>query len=263
VAERSNARRGCSFGLQDALRTPGARAATPSDSFVSCRPWRHTELAALLVAGRGGTEIELRESGRKVQAAPFASAAPSEAARRARFRPPPQRRHRERAILEELSALASQDSLTGTFNRRRFDELGGRISSCRGAPAGAVGVLMIDLDLFKRVTTSTGTRSGRTAQDHCVVVKEPCAPPTSSPAMAGKNSPSCSRQHEKDCVFVAERLRARIAGISLPGEGGSVSRDGEPRRLFGRARRRARTLALFLGAPTEALYWSKAMGRDG
>ena len=54
------------------------------------------------------------------------------------------------ALLEKLSNLASKDALTGICNRRRFDELGARDIDLSRRTGTVVGVLMMDIDFFKR-----------------------------------------------------------------------------------------------------------------
>jgi diguanylate cyclase (GGDEF)-like protein len=62
---------------------------------------------------------------------------------------------------QELSHLASHDSLTGLPNRRLFsDRLGAALSATTGRPDLRVGVLYIDLDDFKPVNDTYGHDAG-------------------------------------------------------------------------------------------------------
>ena len=60
--------------------------------------------------------------------------------------------------MQELERQASQDSLTGLKNRRRFEEdlAAAMARSRRDGSTGAL--LMLDLDDFKQVNDSQGTR---------------------------------------------------------------------------------------------------------
>jgi diguanylate cyclase (GGDEF)-like protein len=63
-------------------------------------------------------------------------------------------------LVDKLAELASIDSLTGALNRRRFDEIGSRDFELARRAGQSVGVLMIDLDLFKRVNDEWGHAAG-------------------------------------------------------------------------------------------------------
>jgi PAS domain-containing protein len=102
------------------------------------------ELSALTAAGEGGGELVLPGEGgnRRIQARAF-----------------PVQDERGRKIgaslllldvtetselLERLAELASQDSLTGALNRRRFDEIGARDLELARRNGSSVGLLMLD-----------------------------------------------------------------------------------------------------------------------
>lgn len=69
---------------------------------------------------------------------------------------------RERNLRMEASRfqeLAGRDPLTGVLNRRGFEDAFKSLLACRG-PGAALGVLMLDLDLFKRINDTMGHHAG-------------------------------------------------------------------------------------------------------
>ncbi len=75
--------------------------------------------------------------------------------------------HQDRAE-EAARRLAVTDPLTGTFNRRTFLELGAREIARTRRAKGALSLLMLDLDHFKRVNDQHGHQAGDEALK-CVV----------------------------------------------------------------------------------------------
>ena len=74
------------------------------------------------------------------------------------------------AAYQQMQEQAQRDSLTGLYNRRRFDEmleLEWRRTRRNQAP---LAVLMIDIDHFKRINDNFGHRAG----DHCLQVLALC-----------------------------------------------------------------------------------------
>ncbi len=76
---------------------------------------------------------------------------------------------RQRQMKEQLRHQADHDSLTGVFNRRRFDE---EVSASSSTPSATPGrsSLMMDLDTFKFVNDSYGHPS---ATKFCVTSPAP------------------------------------------------------------------------------------------
>lgn len=248
------------LGLQG-CPSAGTEAPATADSLRVMAALRGVpELATLMVAGEGGAEIELGEGTgrRRIEA------------RALRFG----RSGRwvvlllediteSAALLAELSALASKDALTGLCNRRRFEELGGRDIELSRRSGKSVGVLMVDLDFFKRVNDEYGHAVGdELLKAVCLAFSEALRSTDVIARYGGEEFavllPDSGAQ---DSVAVAERLRARIEGLSLPCADGSV-RITASLGAYSGVPAPGEDLAVFLKRADEALYRSKAMGRN-
>ena len=64
--------------------------------------------------------------------------------------------HVEREYFEHIMSLASEDALTGAYNKRKFDELFAA-EIARAQSAGSFAFVLFDIDFFKRITTSMVT----------------------------------------------------------------------------------------------------------
>ena len=218
------------------------------------------ELATLLAAGEGGAEVVLgaASSRRRIEARAF---------------------HFGRAgrgtvlllidvtvnaaLLEELSALASLDGLTGVYNRRRFDELGMRDIELARRSGKSVGVLMLDIDFFKRVNDERGHSVGdELLKAICLVSKEALRSTDIFARYGGEEFAVLLPSSAQDeSVAIAERLRTRIAAFSMPCQGGNVSVTVSLGAYSG-VPAKGEDLGTFLKRADEALYWSKTRGRD-
>lgn len=216
------------------------------------------QLSALLVAGEGSSELDLGEgaSYRRIEARAFGFGGSravlllndvTESA----------------ALLAELSALASQDSLTGIYNRRRFDELGGRDLELARRSSKSIGAVMIDLDLFKRVNDEHGHAVGdQMLKATCEACKDVLRSTDVFARYGGEEFAAfLPDSGEEDSLAVAERLRSRIEAIALPCEGGRVSITASLG-VYSGVPRQGEDLALYLRRADEALYRSKALGRN-
>jgi diguanylate cyclase (GGDEF)-like protein len=220
------------------------------------------ELAPLLEAGSGKAELSIGEGAglRKIEARAF----PLDASR------PEEGRvlvlsdvTKPTALLEELSALASRDALTGAFNRRRFDELGERDIELARRSGSEIAALMLDIDFFKRVNDEHGHAVGDELLKAVVDTAQIALRSSDVLCRYGGEEfavllPGTGRD---ECLVVAERLRARIAEASIPCPSGEVRVTVSLGAYSGRPKN-GEDLALYLRRADEALYRSKALGRN-
>ena len=248
------------LGLQGASAAGGDVSAAV-DSFRIMSALRDVPgLAALLAAGEGGAEIELGEAAgrRRIEARAFRFGRSGRGAVLLLSDIT-----ETSTLLAELSALASQDALTGAYNRRRFDELGGRDIELSRRSGKSVGVLMVDLDLFKRVNDEYGHHVGDELLIAAYGAFKAALRSTDILARYGGEEFAVLLPDSgaEDSVSVAERLRARIEGLSIPCGGKSV-RVTASVGVYSGVPAQGEDLALFLRRADEALYRSKARGRD-
>lgn len=124
-----------------------------------------------------------------------------------------------------LRSLAFLDGLTGVANRRRFDEalaIEWRQSQRRGLP---LGLLMIDIDYFKRYNDHYGHQAGdaclqTVAQTLLIQMQRP----HDLVARYGGEEFACLMPecHESDALVKAEALRQAVQERRLPHAGSSV-----------------------------------------
>jgi diguanylate cyclase (GGDEF)-like protein len=113
-------------------------------------------------------------------------------------------------------ARASTDALTGLPNRRYFDEFCGLLARRRRAE-DAVGVLMIDIDLFKRLNDTHGHDTGDAVLRAVggaimAAVREDDVPAR----YGGEEFVVLLRNPSRDVAFeVGERVRAAVRGLDL------------------------------------------------
>ncbi len=238
-------------------------ASVASDSYrIQAALREMPALFNILVAGEGGAQLELGEgAGRRlIEARAFrlGGSAPgrgvvlllNDITENA-------------ALLAELSALASQDSLTGVYNRRRFDELGARDFELSRRSGASIGVIMFDLDLFKRVNDERGHAVGdQVLKAVCLACREALRSTDVFARYGGEEfAVLLPDSGELDSVAVAERLRARIGDLALAIEGGSVAITASLG-VYSGVPRQGEDIALYLRRADEAMYRSKALGRN-
>jgi diguanylate cyclase (GGDEF)-like protein len=167
------------------------------------------------------------------------------------------------ALLEELSTMASQDALTGLYNRRRFDELGDRDVELARRSRSSLGALMIDIDFFKRVNDGHGHPFGDLAlRSIASACKEALRSSDILARYGGEEFAALlPASGPEESLAVAERLRKRVEAIELPCEGGKVSLTISLG-VYAGVPGTDEDLLVFLRRADEALYRSKALGRN-
>lgn len=115
---------------------------------------------------------------------------------------------------KELSALASQDSLTGLFNRRAFIDNAKHMIVSDNLP---VSVLMLDLDNFKKINDAYGHNVGDTALKLCSHALQDGLKQRGIIGRLGGEEFAVilPRTDSKHALAVAEKLRFAIESINV------------------------------------------------
>jgi diguanylate cyclase (GGDEF)-like protein len=163
--------------------------------------------------------------------------------------------------MQELERQASQDSLTGLDNRRRFEEdlAAAMARSQRYGSTGAL--LMLDLDGFKRVNDSHGHPAGDRAIKEVAAVLQQRTRASDSLARLGGDEfavilPRCSAQ---EATLAAEALERELREHGSDGDSGAITASigvamfGEDPRM---------SVATLISEADTAMYAAKDAGGD-
>jgi diguanylate cyclase (GGDEF)-like protein len=170
--------------------------------------------------------------------------------------------HKERGDREKHE-LATTDSLTGVYNRRTFKDLAEPILSRARRTRGAVSLLLLDLDHFKRVNDTHGHLSGDEVLAGFARLAKSCLRKEDLLARYGGEEfvmllPGTS---EAAAIALAERIREEVADAALAG-GHEKLRITVSIGVAGESGEHLATLETLLGRADEALYAAKAKGRN-
>lgn len=166
--------------------------------------------------------------------------------------------------LAEQRARARLDSLTGLFHRGALDDAAMTLAAEAGRTGKPLSCLVIDVDRFKQVNDRAGHQAGDQVLKHIAeTLRRACRSSDVAARFGGEEfCLLCPNTGEEEAVLLAERIRARIAGIALPEEIGghaSVSIGIAQAEDAGDARRSWEQL---FDAADRALYRAKREGRN-
>ena len=163
------------------------------------------------------------------------------------------------SLLAQLQQQALTDALTGCYNRRSFEMQFDREMLMAKRQHQALSLIMLDLDRFKQLNDSAGHDAGDAAlRKLAACFKQELRGVDSAARFGGDEFALILPQASADgAQIVAERLRARIAEIHIPGFGtlsASIGIATFPAHGSSRA-------DMVLAADT-ALYTAKRAGRN-
>jgi diguanylate cyclase (GGDEF)-like protein/PAS domain S-box-containing protein len=166
-----------------------------------------------------------------------------------------------KAMESELRTEARTDMLTGLPNRRAFTEMLERRIGDSSAGQGQGCVALFDLDFFKAINDRYGHAAGDSALQAFAATAAQVVRQSDMVARFGGEEFALILWGAgvADAWTVCERLRERVAGLTVTGS------EGEPIRFTvsaGIAAIDGRDADAILGAADEALYRAKSSGRN-
>lgn len=159
-----------------------------------------------------------------------------------------------------LGDLAAHDGLTGLFNRRYFMDMAqGTLAAASHPHRRAVSILMIDLDLFKRVNDTYGHSTGdRVLQQFAEVARKHLREGTVLARIGGEEfAVLLPETNRTDAEIIAQRLRHAVATSTPQGLPAVTVSVG-----VATLRPEETLLDELLGRADHALYQAKMQGRN-
>lgn len=173
----------------------------------------------------------------------------------------------ERALASanaRLAVLANTDALTGLPNRRAFGDESLRLWSDSSDPPRSLGIVLFDIDHFKRLNDTAGHSVG----DQCLAAVartiRQMIPASGMCARYGGEEFICilGDATPRGVLHIAEALRAAVEALAWPNPGVGRPVTVSVGLAVGTTDRRPESLAALIGFADEALYRAKAGGRN-
>lgn len=164
---------------------------------------------------------------------------------------------------DKLTRLSHIDALTGIANRRRFDDVLSREWTRRDEVLGRLGLLMIDIDHFKRLNDRFGHSVGDDCLRRVALALTECARgDTDLVARHGGEEFAAilTDIDPHDAAIVAERMRALVESLAVPsGDAGGIVTISIGLTC---AHPLDQDINIFVGQADAALYDAKRNGRN-
>ncbi|WP_019627102.1 diguanylate cyclase [Thioalkalivibrio sp. ALJT] len=168
---------------------------------------------------------------------------------------------------EELQRLSSIDGLTGVANRRRFDGTLERVWNQTVRSGGSIGLLLLDIDFFKRYNDHYGHLAGDDVLKAVAEAISSAVPRTTDlVARYGGEEFACilPATDLEGARTVAERIRTAISGLDLPHTTADAGRLTVSIGATAQHRPRPKQTGIMelIHSADQALYRAKEQGRD-
>ena len=166
------------------------------------------------------------------------------------------------SLYEDARRLATQDTLTGLFNRRAFLDHMGREHARSLRHAYPLSVLLLDVDHFKRVNDTFGHAAGDVVLQGVAQILNGVARRSDVVARWGGEEfvIALPQTGEAGARIAAERVRRAIAEASFPVPGGEVLRVTAS--IGAASGVSPWSTEQIIAAADEAMYAAKARGRN-
>ncbi len=165
---------------------------------------------------------------------------------------------------EHFERLSSIDGLTGIFNRRYLDAALERLCTVAVNNQRWIGVLMIDIDHFKKVNDGEGHQYGDLCLERVAQILQHCvrAGVDTVARYGGEEFVAILPDAEEhEALLIAERIRAGIEGACMKGHQGVVTISAGVAAMNG-ANGTCFTPEDLISAADQALYEAKRSGRN-
>ena len=168
------------------------------------------------------------------------------------------------AIHQQMEDLASRDGLTGLLNRRALEEVLLREFKASARYRAPACLILIDVDLFKRVNDLFGHVGGDEVLKAVAAIMQQAVRDTDSVGRYGGEEFGIVLPHTdlERAAALAERLRERIERHEFDADGGHV-RITVSVGIAQTPDRAIRTVPEWMAAADVALYEAKGGGRNG
>ena len=126
-------------------------------------------------------------------------------------------------LFAQVQLLATTDGLTGVFNRRHFTELATRQLAIAGRNQRPLVAMMVDIDHFKKINDTYGHATGDDViRAVATVLQGNVRDPDVLCRYGGEEFAIVMSEMHGNPIDVAERLRAAVAALAVPGPTGPV-----------------------------------------
>ncbi|HET7291227.1 MAG TPA: sensor domain-containing diguanylate cyclase [Vicinamibacteria bacterium] len=165
-------------------------------------------------------------------------------------------------LIERHKEVAVRDGLTGLYNRRAFQDLLNRTVARQGRQGGSFGLVLLDIDHFKKLNDTHGHPAGDEAlKQVAAVLREHSRAGDEAARYGGEEFAVVLASGEPGAAMqTAERLRKEVQAAVVRFAGGSIRLTAS----FGVAvwPRDGETPEALLAAVDRALYAAKQGGRN-
>ncbi len=165
-------------------------------------------------------------------------------------------------VIDRITQIAVRDGLTGLFNRRAFQELLERTVARQQRQGGGFGLVLLDIDHFKKLNDTHGHPAGDEALKQVAAVLRQHSRAGDEPARFGGEEfvVVLASGDLSSATQAAERLRRELEKTTVRFAGGSIRLTAS----FGVAiwPRDGEQASALLAAADKALYAAKQGGRN-